>query len=139
MQRKVFNSKKQTKIKTISANDYQKTATHKQLEEAIEQYMDWMQIEGTHTDASRAWGKDGQPRPGKVKEGWPDRTYLLKPYGKMFCIEIKTENDELKPKQIEVISSIIDSGGIVVVARSVEDVKKALVAYMNSIKENNKG
>ena len=140
MRRKVFNPKQKNtfnkKQKTISASDYQKTASHKELEDAIKDYMDWMNIEGTHTNADRVWGKDGQPRPSKVKEGWPDRTYVLKPYGKMFCIEIKSGKDELSPEQIKVISSIIASGGIVVVARSVEDVKEALVNYMNSIKEN---
>ena len=140
MQRKSFkkqnirgkaSNKKQAHIST---EEYQKSATHKQIEAGIEEYMNWMQVEGTHTDASMPFGKDGQPRPGKVKVGWPDRTYVLKPHGKMFCIEIKTEIDKLSDEQVTVISSIIASGGIVVVARSVEDVKQAYVAYMNSIK-----
>ena len=55
---------------------------------------------------------------GKV--GWPDITGLL-PNGRLFCIEVKGKHGQVSPDQRRVMDQIAASGGVVGVARCVED------------------
>lgn len=119
---------------TVKNNKISTVVSHKELEQTIYQYLDWMQIEYTPTDASRTFGPDGSVRKSKVKKGWPDITCCLDG-GKMFCIEVKTEKDDLRDEQVKVISNLLAKGALVVVARSVEDVAKAYRDYINSLQE----
>lgn len=77
------------------------------------------------TDASVPF-VNGRPRRAKVSEpGWPDITGIL-PGGRFLGIEVKSKYGRLRPVQKKVLQELQDSGGLVFVAKSVDDVREAL-------------
>jgi hypothetical protein len=71
------------------------------------------------TDASRSFGKDGRPRPSKVREGWPDITGVYR--GKFFGLEVKSKIGYASAIQKSCHNRIRANGGFVKVVRSWED------------------
>jgi hypothetical protein len=52
------------------------------------------------------------------------------PTGKFLAIEVKSKTGRASPEQIKFINTINDHGGLAFIARSVEDVKEQLNAYL---------
>lgn len=71
------------------------------------------------TDASRFWSKDGNPRPSKVRRGWPDLTGCYR--GRFFGLEVKVPGAYPKPVQKLCHAKIRANGGFVAVVRSWAD------------------
>lgn len=96
-------------------------ATHRQIQDAVEQYLSVQGIRFSSTDAAEAFNRRGQ-RIRRVTPGWPDISACLAPEGLFFPIEVKTADDTLRPSQAECLHSLYLSGALVYIARSVDDV-----------------
>ena len=82
----------------------------------------------TVTDATRSFNVYGK-QVTRVKPGWPDVTTML-PNGVMFAIECKRPvGGKLDPAQARTLKKIHEWGGVVCIARSVEDVADSLAIY----------
>jgi len=96
-------------------------ATHREIQSAIEQYLDAQAIPYASTDAAEAFNRSGQ-RIRRVTPDWPDITACLPPSGLLFPIEVKTARDRLRPGQARTLHVLASAGALVCVARSVDDV-----------------
>jgi hypothetical protein len=110
---------------TLCAEDYQAVAREVDIQRGICQYLDLRRIPFSITDASRTFGTDGKPRRGKVRKSWPDISGCL-PGGRMLAVEVKTATGGFQPGQEEMLERLRRQGALVIVARSIDDVKRAL-------------
>lgn len=104
----------------------------KDIQKDICRYLEMRHLVFTPTN-SKMWpnGKGGFLRSGGTV-GWPDITGLL-PNGRLFCIEVKGKHGRVSPIQRKVMDLITASGGIVGVARSVEDAARILDPWIVQI------
>lgn len=94
-------------------------------------------LQGVHfqvvvTDASTVKTPNG-PRQLVYPEGWPDITAVIPVTGRIWVIEIKTEDGDVRPAQEDRLLELTASHALVTLARSVEDVNdelKRLIAYL---------
>jgi hypothetical protein len=127
------------------------TASEKQIQSAIVEYLQLRGIPYAVTDASRAFGIDGKPRKSKVDKNWPDISAVLPVkvpverefdirvapkkifinIGIAFYIEVKTLTGNISAGQKEKLQNLSDSGAICLVARSVEDVDRIVKLFFN--------
>jgi len=63
-----------------------------------------------------------------LKVGFPDLVTLM-PFGKVGFIEVKCEGEKLTEKQSEVHEWLIAKGHLVVVCRSIQDVRDTMVEW----------
>ena len=63
-----------------------------------------------------------------MRAGWPDIQILYQ--GRLICIELKTKTGGLSEKQTACHREIVLAGGVVTVARSVEEVEEFLSQLM---------
>ncbi len=100
------------------------TPSEASIQESICSYLTSEDIEYSITDASVPY-VNSKPRKGKVKPGWPDITGVMPAHssepGRALFIEVKSKRGRLRPRQIEVIGRLRDSGARVIVAFSLED------------------
>lgn len=108
----------------ISANIYHQTARESQIQSAICQWLTLMKIPHAVTDAGLAFDAKGRPRRKVSKDGWPDITACVA--GRFVAIEAKTATGRLRASQRATLSEIEQAGGIVIIARSLEDVTRIL-------------
>ncbi|HPQ29056.1 MAG TPA: VRR-NUC domain-containing protein [Desulfobacteraceae bacterium] len=69
--------------------------------------------------------KTGRYRKSHTKQGFPD-IVIIGPFGRFYGIEVKVGRDVLSDAQIRCAKEIRAAGGEYVVARSVNDVNKAM-------------
>ena len=100
--------------------------THAALVSSVLEYLTLRGIPCSETDASRAFGQDGEPRESKVREGWPDITGCLPPHGRMLAVECKVGKDKLSDVQERMLDALWRAGAYVIVARSMGDVHREL-------------
>lgn len=109
----------------MKAKDYAKTATETDIRNSI---LDYLRIRGLvckRNNSGRVFikGPTGKTRAINVGEaGWPDIEGMTKPTGRWFGIEVKTATGKMSSEQVVMQQRINESGGIYVLARSVEDV-----------------
>ena len=63
-----------------------------------------------------------------MRPGWPDIQILYQ--GRLICIELKTQSGRLSEKQKTVHEEIVLAGGVVTVARGLEEVEEFLSQLM---------
>lgn len=102
---------------------YLNSATEQKIQKAICQYLTVKGIPYSVTNASIHY-ENGQPRRRVGTDGWPDVTACWQ--GKFLGIEVKSYSGKLRPAQIECHKKIEAAGGLVVVARCVDDVMKVV-------------
>lgn len=96
-------------------------ATEAQIQAAIHSYLDAQRIPHSITDATQSFNNKGQ-RVRRVSGGWPDITGCLPNHGGvMLCCEVKSAKGRLRPEQARTLHALYMAGGLVVVARSVDD------------------
>lgn len=66
------------------------------------------------------------PRQLVYPEGWPDVTAVIPVTGRIWVIEVKTEDGEVRPAQEDRLLELTASGALVTLARSVGDVSDEL-------------
>lgn len=66
------------------------------------------------------------PRQLVYPEGWPDVTAVIPVTGRIWTIEIKTEEGDVRPAQEDRLLELTASGALVTLARSVEEVSDEL-------------
>ena len=102
-----------------------KEKSESQILSAICTYLDSTWIRGKYsvTDMSgnhyRRHGRLGRP-------GWPDISGCIPGKGKFFAIEVKGIYGRVSDAQKEVLGGLARAGGLVILARCVEDVAKRL-------------
>lgn len=102
-------------------------ATERGLQKAVLQYLTLLGIPATATDASLHFGRDGKPRRKVTYTGWPDVTGCL-PGGRLLAIELKSAQGRLRPEQARTIDVLRSAGALAFVARSIDEVERALRA-----------
>lgn len=114
----------------MASEDFQRHigASESDIQKTITDYLTLLRIPFSVTDASRAFGHDGQPRKSKVAKDWPDVTGVLPPDGRMLAIECKTRKGKLSKGQKEMLEKLEAAGALVIVPRCFEDVEQALKA-----------
>jgi len=110
---------------TLCADQYQALGREADIQKGICELLELMQIPFSVTDASRSFGPDGKPRRGKVRKSWPDLIGCL-PGGRMLAVEVKTATGGFQPGQEEMLERLGKQGALVIVARSIDDVRTAL-------------
>lgn len=108
----------------LKASEYKLLAKEADIQLAIVQLLDYMQIPNSPTDASRVWSKSGGVRKSKVKPGWPDVSATISfghHKGRSLYIETKAERTGFQPGQKECHAELRRAGAIVLVPRSVSD------------------
>lgn len=101
---------------------YQQTAPEAAIQAAICEWLDLRLIPYSVTDASRVFGRDGQPRRSKVNKSWPDISGVLPPSGRALYIECKSATGRFQPGQKQMLARLRAAGALVIVARSLDDV-----------------
>lgn len=69
--------------------------------------------------------KTGRYRKSHTKQGFPD-IVIIGPFGRFYGIEVKVGRDVLSDAQIRCAKEIRAAGGEYIIARSVEDVCRAI-------------
>lgn len=104
------------------------SATEAQIQDAIVGYLRAQRIPHSITEAKRSYNERGQ-LVRRIAPGWPDVTASLPPYGKLFALECKSAKGRLRPEQARTLHALINSGALVVIARSIEDVIEVMRTY----------
>lgn len=104
-------------------NQYLDSASEKAIQASICQWLDWKGIFYSVTDSS-LYFVDGKPRQKVKTTGMPDLIVCW--HGLFIGIEVKTRTGRLRPAQIECHKRIKKAGGIVIIARCLEDVQEGL-------------
>lgn len=91
-----------------------------QIQKAICDLLALKRIPYTVTNASR-YRRTGLRNVSSVKTGWSDITACF-PGGRFCAIEVKNAKGRLRPAQKERLALIEKAGGLVIVARSANDV-----------------
>src|SRR5262245_48378807 len=103
------------------------SATHKEIQSAVTDYLDVQRIPYTETDATESYNRHGQ-RVRRVREGWPDVTACLRG-GVLGAIEVKTAKDRLRPEQARTLHDLYLQGALICIARSVDDLVEVLKTW----------
>lgn len=111
------------KQERMTAADYQKAAAENDIQAGICKYLAVKKIPHAVTDSSIVIARDGRPRRKVGTNGWPDVTAVLTG-GQFLGIETKTAIGQLSADQIACHKTIRDAGGIVIVPRSIDDVRE---------------
>src|SRR5262245_20432134 len=119
----------------MSAAAYQRTACERDIQAGICALLDSLRIPYSVTDAAvpvvsgqcKECGADVKlyARGGKVRKSWPDISAVIKS-GRLLAIEVKSATGRFKPGQPEMLAALVKAGALVIVARSIDDVKAAL-------------
>ena len=97
--------------------------TEKEIQKQIIDYLRLRRIPATRHQCGAAHHRGGHINMGEA--GWPDIIACL-PDGRFLGIEVKRKEGKLRPAQSERITELLGNNAAIVVARSVEDVEKAL-------------
>src|SRR5262245_14161497 len=116
----------------MNAAQYQTTARERDIQTGICQLLDTLGILYTVSDAGGAvrcptckgWVRASRRR-GTVRTSWPDITGVL-PGGRMLAIEVKRIIGSFRPGQPEMLAALVRAGALVIIARSIDDVRQAL-------------
>lgn len=111
---------------------------HNQLCGAILEYLAFKRIPASLCDASASFNRQGRFMPAKAASGWPDIVACVPcetisglmghgfALGQFIGIEVKTGSSKPRKNQEEAHAAIRAAGGIVIVARSLDDVMDVL-------------
>jgi hypothetical protein len=110
-------------MSNAAMNAYLNSQTEAQIQKAICGYLDVCRIVYSVTDSS-LYFVDGKARRKVKADGFPDLVCCVN--SRFVGIEVKSHSGKLRPAQIEMHKRIRDAGGVVVVARSIDDVAKCL-------------
>jgi len=100
-------------------------ATEKEIQKSILDYLRFRRHLCKRNNSGFVFinNPNGKKRAINVGEaGWPDIEGILKPSGRYFGIEVKTQVGKLSESQLNMKQSILDAGGIYVLARTIDDV-----------------
>lgn len=112
------------------------------MQRSITDYLSYLGIPFSVTNADRTWGKDGRPRKSKVRLGWPDLSAVIPCeikyrdgnylkyfyFGRAFFVEVKaSKGGRLSPGQKAQIDHLEQTWASVLVARSVEEVRSFIL------------
>lgn len=118
----------------ITRDQYRREALKKKLERNVQKEVcDYLFKVApgrplTISDATESFNRYGQ-RVTRIRKGWPDVTGML-PNGVLLAIECKRPvGGKLDPAQAQTLKKIHEWGGLVCIARSVEDVAESLDLY----------
>lgn len=103
-------------------NPYLASASEKQIQSAICQYLALKSIPFAVTDAAIVPTEKGARQ--RVTTGWFDVTACFG--GRFVGIEVKTATGKLRDSQRELHGRVERAGGLVIVARCVDDVMRIL-------------
>lgn len=96
-------------------------ANERSVQSAICDYLRVHKIPFAVTDATEAFNRNGR-RVTRVDRSWPDVTACL-PNGRFLGCEVKRpKGGRLRYEQALTLQQILNTGGLIVVARSVDDV-----------------
>jgi urease accessory protein UreH len=102
-------------------------ALEHEVQSAIIEYLEFQKIPFTRSDATQSFTESGN-QVVRVATGWPDITAILPPGGRTLAIECKRAiGGVLSYEQAETLDRIHRVGGLVVIARSVDDVIATMV------------
>lgn len=104
-------------------NAYLNSATEAQIQKAIVGWLTAKRIVHSVTDSS-LYFDNGKPRRKVKADGFPDITAIVA--GRFIGIEVKSHSGRLRPAQAEMHKRIREAGGLIIIARSIEDVAKVL-------------
>lgn len=103
------------------------TRSEAEIQKAICDLLAMLRIPYTVTNASR-YRKIGLRNVSSVKIGWSDITACF-PGGRFCAIEVKNAKGKLRLAQKERLAEIERAGGIVIVARSANDVHEVIKKF----------
>ena len=103
-------------------NTYLQSATEKQIQAAICEYLALRGIVFAVTDAAIVRTDRGARQ--RVTTGWFDVTACVG--GRFVGIEVKTASGRVRASQAELHERVKKAGGLVIVARSVDDVMRVM-------------
>ncbi len=141
---KVQTSKPSVSTTSVVRNTFP-ALTHKQLVALICEYLAQMGVMHTESDAGVTFDRSGNYSRRRVStRGWPDITLTVpmlgaadttgkrRVFGIFGAIEVKVGPDKLSDDQHAVLSHIERHGGLVCVARSLDDVIDAFGGYFRN-------
>jgi hypothetical protein len=102
---------------------YQNSASEAQIQRAIVEYLTAKGVPHSVTNASIHF-ENGKPRRRVGTDGWFDVTAVLTRdgIGLFWGIEVKSATGKLRPSQIALHARVRLAGGVVTIARSVDDI-----------------
>jgi hypothetical protein len=105
-------------------------ATHSEIQNAVCHLLALLEIPYSVTDAARVWNRHGRVTAQKVRTGWPDITAVLPPHGQAAFLEVKTDADQVRPVQQEVLVALAAAGAKCGVVRSLADAVEWLTHWL---------
>jgi hypothetical protein len=111
-------------VKELSDAERRFPKSERETQSEIQRYLDLTGIRYTviaHGDPKRNWGF-------KAKRGWPDLVGCIPPRGRLLAIEVKAAKGRLSQEQEAELAYLRAAGALVILAKSVEDVARAITA-----------
>jgi hypothetical protein len=117
----------------MSVEEYRSTALENPLRSAVVEYLRLKGYVVAVTDAALSVCKEcGTLNRASVDEGWPDVSGVRKVIvggqyiGQALFVETKTARGRLRPSQIACHAALRAAGAVVVVPRSLDDLRRAI-------------
>lgn len=112
----------------MTAAQFRERASERSIQSGIVDLLKLIGLPHSVTDASLVFDDRGKACGRAVEtDGWPDVTVSLPPSGRLLGIETKSKDGRLRPSQIACHAWLRDSGALVIVPRSIEEVASVLL------------